>query len=368
VTLDRLRRSLGAKLLLGELLVIIAGAATLLITALSIGPAIFRHHVRDALGTVPPDVARHLDDAFGESTLIALGIATAAAVITALAVSWVVSRRVVDPIRGIGASARRIARGAYTQRVPAEGTDELAALAGSFNEMAVSLESAERRRRELLSDVAHELRTPLATIEAHVEGLADGVIRADDQAWSAMRSEMARLARLVDDLQRVSQAEERQLDLRVQPVDPAELVGAAVNAIAPAYAAKGVALESDAPRGLPAVSVDPDRLAEVLANLLDNALRHTPTGGDVRVAARTVDHGVELTVADTGEGIASQHLARVFERFFRADAARARSTGGSGIGLAIARALVEAHGGTIIGESPGRGQGATFRIVLPAGR
>lgn len=368
MTLDWLRRSLGAKLLVGQLLVIVAGAATLLITALSIGPAIFHHHVRDALGTVPPDVARHLDDAFGQSTLIALAIATAAALITALAVSWVVARRVVEPIRGVAASARRIARGAYAERVPGVGADELAGLAGSFNEMASSLESAEHRRAELLSDVAHELRTPLATLEAHIEGLADGVIATDDQAWSAMRSEMVRLARLVDDLQHVSRAEERQLDLRVARVEPADLVGAAVDASSPAYAAKGVALERDVTRDLPRISVDGDRIGEVLANLLDNALRHTPSGGRVHIGARAVNHGVELAVTDTGEGIAPEHLQRVFERFFRADAARSRSTGGSGIGLAIARALVEAHGGTITGESAGRGRGATFRIVLPVDR
>ena len=234
--------------------------------------------------------------------------------------------------------------------------------------MASSLESAERRRRELLSDVAHELRTPLATVEAHVEGLADGVIAPDEQAWSAMRSEMARLTRLVDDLQRVSRAEERQLDLRLERIAPHELTAAAVAASAPAYTSKGVSLTSDVGHHLPDVAVDSDRLGEVLANLLDNALRHTPSGGHVRIDGRVVDDRVELAVADTGEGIARELLQRIFERFYRADAARARSSGGSGIGLAIARALIEAHGGTITAESRGRGTGATFRIRLPIAR
>ena len=368
MTLRWARRSLGAKLLLGQLLVILAGAVTLLITTLSVGPAIFRHHVRAALGTVPPDVARHLDDAFGAATLVSLGIAIGAATLTALGISWFVSRRVVEPIRGLAASAGRIARGAYAERVPASGADELADLAGSFNEMAASLQTAERRRRQLLADVAHELRTPLATVEAYVEGLAAGVLPADAETGQAMRTEMRRLNRLVDDLQRVSRAEERQLDLHVVPTSAADLVTTAVSAATPAYGSKGVTLEADAEPRLAPIAVDLDRIGEVLANLLDNALRHTAPGGRVRVTAAGRGREVELAVADTGEGIAPDHLERVFERFFRADPARARASGGSGIGLAIARAIVEAHGGSIRAASDGPGTGATFAITLPAAR
>ncbi|HSP71575.1 MAG TPA: histidine kinase dimerization/phospho-acceptor domain-containing protein, partial [Gaiellaceae bacterium] len=271
-----LRRSFAAKLLAAELLVVLAGALTLLAVALSVGPILFHRHVRDALGVVPPDVARHLDMAFDQSTLVALGIAAAAAIITALGVSWFVSRRVTGTITTLAAASAGIAHGAYETRVPFAGEDEVGALADSFNEMAAKLEQTEQRRRELLSDVAHELRTPLATIDGYAEAATDGVIEPDERIWRAIRTEVARLTRLADDLQKVSRAEERQLDLHLVPVEPKEIVDAAVAAAVPSFEAKGVVLTADVADGLPLVSVDRDRLAEVVANLLENALRHTP--------------------------------------------------------------------------------------------
>lgn len=362
----RIPRTIGAKLLAGQLLVIVAGSVTLLLAALAVGPGFFRHHVREALGFVPADVSRHLDRSFNQATLISLAIAVAAALVVAVAVSWFVSLRVGRPIATLAAAARRIAQGGYSARVPATGTDELAVLARSFNEMASSLESAERRRRELLSDVAHELRTPVATIEGYVEGISDGVIPADAEALGALRAEALRLGRLVDDLQKVSRAEERQLDLRLSAVRPANLVEAAVQAATPAFDGKGVRLEQRLEERLPEIVVDTDRMGEVLANLLENALRHTPAGGRVEIAALRRSGEVELAVADTGEGIAPQHLERVFERFYRIDRARSRAQGGSGIGLAIARAIVEAHDGRIRAESGGPELGARFVIALPA--
>ena len=362
----RIRRSLALKLLAAQLLVIVAGSVTLLLVALGIGPGLFRDHVRDALGVVPPDVGRHLDAAYGDATLVALGIAVGAAVLTALVASWFVSLRLIGRIRSLGWAAQRIAHGAYSARVPVQGADEIAVLAVAFNEMATSLESSERRRRELLADVAHELRTPLATVEGYVEGLADGVIGADAETWGALKTETRRLGRLVDDLHKVSRAEERQLDLQIRPVGPATLVRAAVQAAAPAYAAKGVQLDASVDNRLPELAVDSDRMGEVLANLLENALRYTPGGGRVEVRATRRSDAVELSVADTGEGIEHEHLERVFERFYRVDPARTRARGGSGIGLTIARAIVEAHDGAIRAESEGPGEGARFVISLPA--
>ena len=364
----RLSGSLGAKLLLGQLLVVIAGALTLLLVALLLGPGIFRGHVRDALGYVPPEVGRHLDMAFHTATLISLAVAVAASVATALALSWVVSARVVQPVRALAAAAQRIARGTHTARVPVRGTDELAQLAGAFNEMAGSLEHAEEIRRQLLADVAHELRTPLATVESYVEALADGVLAADAENWSAIRSETARLNRLVNDLQRVSRAEAHQLDLHPAPTDPGELVQDAVKAARPAFATKGVALESYIQTNLPMVDVDRERIAEVLANLLTNALRHTPRGGTVQASVGQRVDRIEIVVADDGDGIGAEHLDRIFERFYRIDPARARASGGTGIGLAIVRAIVEAHDGTVEASSEGAGRGATFTVRLPISR
>ena len=362
----RLRRSLAAKLLAAQALVIVAGSVTLALVALAVAPGLFHEHVRDALGVVPDDVARHLDEAFNDSVLFALGIAIAAATLTAAAVSWFLSVRIVRPIARLAVAAERIAHGSYGERVSVTGSDELAVLASAFNDMAAALESAELRRRQLLSDLAHELRTPLATIDGYLEGVRDGVVPASAETWAVLETESGRVRRLVADLQKVSRAEERQLDLRVRSVPVATIVDAAVAAAEPAYASKDVRLETLVSGRLPKLAVDPDRIGEVLGNLLDNALRHTPQGGSVEIRAERHGGDVALTIADTGEGIAPEHLDRVFERFYRVDSGRTRDRGGSGIGLAIARALVEAHGGRIRAESDGPGMGARFVVSLPA--
>ena len=361
----RLRHSLAGKLLVAQLLVIVAGSVTLLLVALSLAPGLFRDHVREALGIVPEDVSRHLDHAFDDAVLVALGVAIGAAALTAAAVSWFLSVRIVRPLGQLARAAERIAQGNYGERVPVTGSDELTILAAAFNDMAASLESAELRRRQLLSDLAHELRTPLATIEGYLEGVRDGVMPASAETWAVLETESGRLRRLVDDLQKVSRAEERQLDLRIRPVSPAAIVAAAVQAAEPAYLAKKVELRCTVDERLPQLAADPDRIGEVLANLLDNALRHTPPGGRVEVLAERHGDDVELVVVDSGEGIPPEHLGRVFERFYRVDSGRTRAMGGSGIGLAIARALVEAHGGRIRAESEGAGQGARFIVTLP---
>jgi two-component system, OmpR family, sensor histidine kinase BaeS len=299
---------------------------------------------------------------------VALAIATIAALAAAVVASWLPAQRLTRPIRILGDAAERIGSGGYQARVPvAANGDELAALGRAFNQMAGALEATERHRRALLADLAHELRTPLATLEAYVEGLADGVVAADQEAWTVLQAELVRLRRLTEDLTAVSRAEEHRLDLRPRPVDPAVLVTRAIQAAEPAFAAKGVALQAKADQGLPQVGVDPDRLGEVLANLLANALRHTPTGGRVEVTAVGRGDEVEVAVTDNGEGIPPDLLERVFERFFRVDPARTRNSGGGGgLGLTISRAIVEAHGGRMWAESPGRGRGARFVVRLPA--
>jgi len=207
----------------------------------------------------------------------------------------------------------------------------------------------------------------VATLDAYLEALEDGVATLDAETTELLRSQTRRLARLSDDIGSVSRAEEGQVQMDMRVVHPESAVTASADAMAEAYEAKGVRLVRDITVGLPALSLDPERIAQVLGNLLDNALRHTPAGGTVTISATTSPEtgGAQLSVADTGDGIPAEHLRHVFERFYRVDASRDRTHGGSGIGLAIAKALVEAHGGQLTVSSPGIGQGATFRLILP---
>jgi two-component system sensor histidine kinase BaeS len=367
-----LRRSLGAKLLVAQMLVVVAGALTLGVVALAVAPGVFHTHVRMALGTIPPRVGHHLDEGLARAMLVALGTGTGVAVATALGVSLILARRITSPVRALADAAGQVARGGYTARVPQPaGGDELTTLAGAFNDMAEALHTSEQRRQELLSDLAHELRTPLATIDGYLEGVSDGVMPADQQTLQVLQAETARLRRLVDDLGAVSRAEERQLDLQPTRCHPDELITTAIQAAQPAYNAKGVALEAGIDRDLPQITADPERIGEVLANLLTNALRHTPPGGHVEVTATTTpDRHLRISVADTGEGIPPELLERIFERFYRVDRARTHTpgAGGSGIGLTITRAIVHAHGGRIHAHSQGPGHGARFDITLPVAR
>jgi signal transduction histidine kinase len=302
---------------------------------------------------------------FQTAMLHALLLSGGAATLVAVAISLLVSARIVTPVRQMLAASRRIAAGHYAERVPAAGHDELAALAAEFNTMAGELEAAEHRRVALIGDVAHELRTPLATIEGYTEGVLDGVVAPSEETWALIHDEVGRLTRLVGDLQELSRAEARQLALHTQPIAPGELIARAQARLAPQYDEKGVALITEVSSELPAVQADPDRILQVLVNLLGNALRATPAGGQVRVRARLERDALVVEVCDTGVGIAPEHLPHLFERFYRVDKARSRTLGGHGIGLTISKALVEAHGGQLWAASDGLGSGATFTFTLP---
>lgn len=357
-------RSLRGKLLIAQALVILAGSVTLALVALALAPGVYRAHIARVAGVVPERMAVHLDEAFAGAMLTALAGAVAAAVLTALAVSWFAARRIAGPLRDTAAAARRLAGGAHEVRVPDPGAgDELGMLARAFNDMAAELEGVEQRRQALLADLAHELRTPLATIEGYAEGLTDGVVPAEPATWEVLRAASARLARLVEDVAAVSNAEERQHRLQLARHHAGTLVRAAADAARPAYDAKGIRLDTSVEPRLPQVAVDADRFGEVLGNLLDNAMRHTSPGGWVEVSAARRDGQVEIAVTDTGEGIPPGALPHVFERFFRVDPAR--PNGGSGIGLTIARAIVHAHNGRIGVSSPGPGHGTRVEVLLP---
>jgi two-component system sensor histidine kinase BaeS len=359
---------LGGRLLLAQALVLVAGALTAWLIAANVGPTVFHRHLTMAsVGATPAQIA-HAEEAYQSANAISLSLALLSALVAALGVSLYQTRRIGRSVASIADAASDVAGGHYEIRVPAPGLGlEFEALASAFNQMAVRLGSVEQTRRRLLADLGHEIRTPVATLDAYLEALEDGVATLDAATTELLRSQTRRLARLSDDIGSVSRAEEGQVQMDMRVVHPESVLTASADAMAEAYEAKGVHLVRDIAVGLPALSLDPERIAQVLGNLLDNALRHTPAGGTVTISATASPEtgGVQLSVADTGDGIPAEHLRHVFERFYRVDASRDRTHGGSGIGLAIAKALVQAHGGQLTVSSPGIGQGSTFQILLP---
>lgn len=360
---------LAARLFAAQVLVLVVGAATLGLVAALVGPPIFHDHLRRAVGEVPAETSHHVEEAYASAGVLSLGVALAAALAAALAISAYVARRVAHPVAALADAATDVADGRYAVAVTAPNLGgEFDRLTAAFNLMATQLEAVEATRRRMLADLAHEMRTPLATLDAYLEAAEDGVSVADEDAAQVLRAQTMRLRRLADDIAAVSRAEEHQLDLHPRPVAPAALADTAVAAARARYAEKGVALRAEADPSLPDVTVDAERIGQALGNLLDNALRHTPPGGEVTVSARSARDGACLAVSDTGAGVPAEHLPHLFERFYRADAARDREHGGSGIGLAIVRAVVAAHGGRVRADSPGPHGGAVFTIFLPTAR
>jgi len=249
--------------------------------------------------------------------------------------------------------------------VPIEGEGEVAELAASFNQMSSSLEAIERRRLQLVGDVAHELRTPLSTLDGYLEGLQDGVVQATPQTFALLQRETRRLTRLVGDLSELWRAEARQLPLTIERVDVGDVVSEATMRFATLAAERRVRVEADVSDGAAALG-DRDRVIQVLGNYLSNAIRYAPEGSTVVVRSRVREAIVELSVSDAGPGLSADQRAQVFERFYRLDPARSRGEGGAGIGLAIVRALAESMGGRAWAESAGPGRGSTFSVALPA--
>jgi two-component system sensor histidine kinase BaeS len=277
-------------------------------------------------------------------------------------------RRLADPLENLVKAARRVETGSYDVRVPvpARGPRELRELSRAFNTMASRLQADEQRRRALLADVGHELRTPLAVIRGNLEAIVDGVHPADEAHLAGLIEETRVMERLVEDLRTLSLAEAGTLQLHREPTDPDVLLGEVVASYQAEAARTGVTLEVATPDDLPIVDVDPVRVREVLANLVGNAFRYTPAGGRISLSGgRSSDgQGVVFTIADTGAGIEPELLAHVFERF-----AKGRESRGSGLGLAIAHDLVTAHGGTIdVTSEPGRGTTFVVRLPLEAAR
>ena len=371
--LRNIRRHLTWKLFLSYLAVIVVGGAVLASTTELAVPRAFQRHMAamvEMMGGMGSSLELTFFANFRRAVNESLALAALASSLAAVAASLLVSRRVVVPVRAMLAASRRIAAGHYAERVsvPATSGDlyELGQLALSFNQMAATLESTEARRRDLIANVAHELRTPLASIQGYMEGLMDGVVPADATTYEKVHHEAGRLQKLVQDLQELSQVEAGAYALDLHPIPVAGLVAAVVARLGLQFEEKGVGLTTDVPADLLYVWADQDRTDQVLLNLVGNGLHYTPAGGQVRLWARLEGTEVHLAVEDTGIGIRAEHLPHVFERFYRVDKSRSRVGGGSGIGLTIAKHLVEAQGGRIWAESLGPGQGSTFHFTLPA--
>jgi signal transduction histidine kinase len=284
----------------------------------------------------------------------------------ALAATAALSRRILRPVEELTAAARRMERGDLKARVDVRSADEIGQLARAFNAMAETRSRSEDLRRRMVADIAHELRTPLTNLGAQVEAMEDGLLPANAGTLSSLREETGLLARLVDDLQDLALAEAGQLRLDLSRVSVEETARAAIAALRPSAAAAAVELESEIEANLPPARADRERLAQILRNLLANAITHSPRGGAVRLAARRDGERLEIAVSDDGPGIAPEHRERIFDRFYRVDPSRSRATGGAGLGLAIVRQLARAQGGDARAESePGRG--ARFIVTLPAG-
>ena len=315
----------------------------------------------------PPDMVPEprstvLASAFNRSLMWA----GAAAAVMGLFLVWLVSRRVLAPVRSLSVAARRLGQGDLAQRVDTVGRDEIGELGRTFNSMATGLEQAERQRRNLMSDVAHELRTPLSNIQGYVEAVRDGLMEPDEATIASIHQQVLHLADLVEDLRVLALAEAGDLRLNIEPDSIHELLRRSVQSFRPRAETRNISIGLEVDPDLPHAMMDRTRVSQVVDNLLENAIRHTPDGGHVEITAELGRPSTaRVTVADSGEGIPPDDLPNVFDRFYRADPSRARATGGAGLGLTIAKQLVEVHGGTMHVESvPGEGSRFVFELPL----
>ena len=368
------RRHLATKFFISYLIVILIGIVVLITATEFIVPSAFDRHMAEMTALMGPsatelenDLFINFNNAVNESLLFS----ALAAFISAVIVSLFISRQVVAPIRRIMVASQHIAEGHYNERVQIQGNpdladmDELAQLSQSFNQMTLSLEKAETLRKQLIGDIAHELRTPLSIIKGTMEGLIDGVLPAGKDTYFQVYQETERLQRLVDDLQDLNRVESSAIRLERESTSIKGLIENTTKRLSRQFEEKGVSLGLDIPDGIPQVFVDFDRMGQVFINLIGNSLQYTPTGGSVLISGEQQKEQIIIKIADTGIGLSADNISKIFTRFYRVDKSRSRAGGGSGIGLTIAKHLVESHGGEIGAVSEGLGKGSTFWVLLP---
>lgn len=356
---------LRSRLFLSHILVMTVGVFSLVIIGKVSSPRFFVLRLEELEGTgfrlrfARTELVKGFETAWYRGTFWSVMVSATAAG----GLSYWVSKRIMQRLTEIEQITQKFAAGALDARLPESDIPELNRLSASFNRMAASLEGVEQRRRELIGDLTHELRTPLTVVRGYLEELADGGIEPSAEIYLRLARETKRLERLVNDLQELSKAEAGYLPINLQPVNLRPLLKSLVQKFADQILEDGPVLRLECPPQLPLVLADVDRTEQVLVNLVGNAVRYTTTGS-ITVRAWTEPSQLWIAVVDTGIGIAPEDLPHVFERFFRADRSRTRYSGGTGIGLAISRRLVELQGGEIFVESE-LGRGSTFRFSLP---
>lgn len=356
--------NLTLRFLVAQAVVVVISLLSAVAVASLVGPPLFHDHL---LMADRADELRHVEQAYQDAGLITLAVAVPVAFGSALLASFWLARRLQTPLRGLTRAATAVAGGNYDVKVPTgDAGPEVTTLAVAFNTMADRLAHTEEVRRQLLSDLAHEMGTPVSVLRVYLDGLQDEIVDWNPKTQTVMIEQLQRLSRLIEDLDDVSRAQEDRIELDSTELPLGELIHSSATAAKEAYTAKGVSLQAVSVITPVSVCVDRQRFGQVMGNLLSNALRHTPAGGQVTISARRQGAGtVLIDVTDNGEGLTSDQLGHIFERFYRGDAARNRDHGGSGIGLTISRALVEAHGGTLTASSAGSGLGTTLTIRLP---
>jgi signal transduction histidine kinase len=340
-------RGIATRIALAALAAAALGLLILLVGVLFVGSQVFTDLMMKAGAS-----AEHAREMWDQSVPGVVVAAFAVAALASILLAIVMGRMLAKPLLEVGAAARRIADGDYAARVPREGPEEIASLADSFNQMAISLEEQERMRRDFIANAAHELRTPLTNLQGYLEALRDGVIVADRATYESLHEEADRLVRLSRSLDALAEGDAASGPPELLPIDLVAAVRAAVDLAQPAIDRAGLRISIEAPSSLPA-RANPDHLAQVLANLLSNAARYTPRGGLVMVRVERRPDDLLVSIANTSEPIPPEDLDRVFERFYRVEKSRDRARGGAGIGLAIVKQLVEAGGGRVGAESAG---------------
>jgi two-component system sensor histidine kinase BaeS len=321
--------------------------------------------VFESYGEPVPSSPESPESAFLKSVNRAIVLGALGAITVALLIGVLLARTISRPVRELTTATQMIAQGELGHQVPVRRKDELGELAVSFNVMSADLARSTELRRQMTADIAHELRTPLSLIMGYTEALSDGKLEGTPETFDILYDEAQHLSRLVDDLRTLSLADAGELSLNLRSVQPQTLLQRATTAYAAQAQGQDVSLKLEADKNVPQVEVDPDRMAQVLGNLVSNALRYTPAGGEIVLSAEHCPDSVALCVRDTGAGIAPEHLSHIFDRFYRGDRSRHQEEGESGLGLAIAKSIVEAHGGTISAAST-LGAGTTFTIQLSA--